>query len=145
MNCLASIVRQQSCWDHHGVGAANRPLCAYSVSLAPNCSIAQLAYTINQSQIVSEFRYRPETLKGMPGLETDYLKQYEQWFILGPDQLKRITDHRVARLKPGLSKEGGNIARYLLRKRSKAPGTTPRLRDGIAHESNLGDGILFCL
>ncbi|KAJ5560694.1 Hexokinase [Penicillium frequentans] len=55
------------------------------------------------------FRYRPEILQGIPDHETTYLKQYEHWFILEPEQLKRITDHFVRELEQGLSKEGGNI------------------------------------
>ncbi|KAJ5557503.1 Hexokinase [Penicillium frequentans] len=58
---------------------------------------------------MSGFRYRPEILQGIPDHETTYLKQYEHWFILEPEQLKRITDHFVRELEQGLSKEGGNI------------------------------------
>ncbi|KAJ5889135.1 Hexokinase [Penicillium tannophilum] len=67
------------------------------------------AHTITQSQNMSGFRYRPEFLQGMPDQETTYLKQYEHWFILEPEQLRRITDHFVKELEQGLSKEGGNI------------------------------------
>ncbi|KAJ6003467.1 Hexokinase [Penicillium sp. IBT 35674x] len=58
---------------------------------------------------MSGFRYRPEILQGMPDHQTSYLKQYEHWFIIEPEQLKRITDHFVRELEQGLSKKGGNI------------------------------------
>ncbi|KAJ6109063.1 Hexokinase [Penicillium sp. IBT 16267x] len=58
---------------------------------------------------MSGFRYRPEILEGMPDHEIEYLKQYEKWFILEPEELKRITDHFVTELNRGLTKEGGNI------------------------------------
>lgn len=92
---------------------------------------------------MSGFRYRPEflQLQGMPDQETTYLKQYEHWFILEPEQLRRITDHFVKELEQGLSKEGGNIVSRLLHKHHKDSGINSRIRDGIAHESHLGDGI----
>ncbi|KAJ5256693.1 Hexokinase [Penicillium angulare] len=55
------------------------------------------------------FRYRPELLDGISEHELAYLKQYEDWFILEADDLKRITDHFVKELEKGLTKEGGNI------------------------------------
>lgn len=90
---------------------------------------------------MSGVRYRPEMLQEMPDHETEYLKQYEHWFIIEPEQLKRITDHFVMELERGLSKEGGSIVSCLLRKRFKDSGTNSRIRDGIAHEPHLGDGI----
>ncbi|KAJ5953674.1 Hexokinase [Penicillium verhagenii] len=58
---------------------------------------------------MSGFRYRPEILAEMPKEETEYLKQYEDWFILEAKDLKRISDHFVTELEQGLTKEGGNV------------------------------------
>ncbi|KAJ5638356.1 Hexokinase [Penicillium lividum] len=58
---------------------------------------------------MSGFRYHPEKLEGMPANKIEYLKQYEDWFIIEPEDLKRITDHFVTELEQGLTKEGGNI------------------------------------
>lgn len=60
------------------------------------------------------FRYRPEILEGVPDMETEYLKEYEEWFTLEPEQLKKITDHFVTELEKGLTKEGGNIVSLLI-------------------------------
>jgi hexokinase len=49
----------------------------------------------------------------MSDYETEYLKQYENWFILEPKDLKRITDHSVTELNKGLSEEGGTIVSRL--------------------------------
>ncbi|KAJ5718751.1 Hexokinase [Penicillium malachiteum] len=57
----------------------------------------------------SSFRYRPEILDGMKDDDIMYLKEYEDWFVLESDQLKKITDHFVKELEKGLTKEGGNI------------------------------------
>jgi len=54
---------------------------------------------------MSGVRYRPEMLQEMPDHETEYLKQYEHWFITEPEQLKRMADHFVMELERGLSKE----------------------------------------
>jgi hexokinase len=60
-------------------------------------------------RIMSSFRYRPEILEGVPERLTQNLKQYEDWFVLDAAELKKITDHFVAELEKGLTKEGGNI------------------------------------
>ncbi|KAJ5657167.1 Hexokinase [Penicillium longicatenatum] len=82
-------------------------LCLY---VAPNCNMRQFPRLADyEGSNMSGFRYRPEILKGMSDYETEYLKQYENWFILEPKDLKRITDHFVTKLNKGLSKEGGTI------------------------------------
>ncbi|KAJ5772679.1 Hexokinase [Penicillium odoratum] len=58
---------------------------------------------------MSGFRYHPEILEGIPAHQIEYLKQYEDWFIIEPEGLKRITEHFVTELEKGLTKEGGNI------------------------------------
>ncbi|KAJ5083262.1 Hexokinase [Penicillium angulare] len=58
---------------------------------------------------MSGFRYRPEVLDGISEHEIAYLKEYEDWFLLESDDLKKITDHFVKELEKGLTKEGGNI------------------------------------
>ncbi|KAJ5734646.1 Hexokinase [Penicillium manginii] len=58
---------------------------------------------------MSSFRYRPEILEGVPERLTQNLKQFEDWFVLDAAELKKITDHFVAELEKGLTKEGGNI------------------------------------
>lgn len=58
---------------------------------------------------MSDFKYRPEILEGLPDHLTRDLKQYEDWFTLDAPMLKKITDHFVKELEKGLTKEGGNI------------------------------------
>lgn len=60
------------------------------------------------------FRFRPELLEGLPDHVTRPLEQYEDWFLLGPPALKKITDQFVQELNKGLTKEGGNIVSPLL-------------------------------
>ncbi|KAJ5662842.1 Hexokinase [Penicillium longicatenatum] len=86
-------------------------LCLY---VAPNCNMRQFPRLADyEGSNMSGFRYRPEILEGMSDYETEYLKQYENWFIFEPKDLKRTTDHFVTELNKGLSKEGGTIVSRL--------------------------------
>lgn len=62
---------------------------------------------------MSNFRFRPEMLEGVAEHLTEGLKQFEDWFILDAEDLKKITDHFVKELEKGLTKEGGNIVSRL--------------------------------
>lgn len=62
---------------------------------------------------MSGFRYRPELLEGVAEHLTRDLKQYEDWFMIDPPMLKKITDHFVEALGKGLTKEGGHIVSAL--------------------------------
>lgn len=85
---------------------------------------------------MDHFRYRPELLEGMPDDILRCMKQFEDWFTIDADQLKKITNHFVQELEKGLTVEGGSIV-------SDSPRTKPRnVTDSqIAHDCQLDHGL----